>query len=260
LETAKGNVYSEVLAKWIDDNQHDLAHIHKFKSAASDLSHEDSWDLYALSRCSDLLLLRFQENHQKTRWLGPIIENEQRNAFFTALGMTLIDRKAFHPFFHEIVEVTQDPDESLPPVIESEVWPGFMLGDMMFCRAGVRVRSGIAILNKPIAERSTLYFSYIRNNRPASDMSHGWGHNSQWRTGFRRDYLENGNYCYNVDGQCELEDTSSRFSIYNMKDLSAIQRIELVTNRCFVTTRLSDDEDPHPFNVRYTDRIPRSEA
>ena len=36
---------------------------------------------------------------------------------------------------------------------------------------------------------------------PASDLSHGWGHNSQWRTDFRRDYEESAELHYNVDGR-----------------------------------------------------------
>jgi len=34
----------------------------------------------------------------------------------------------------------------------------------------------------------------------AADLSHGWDGNSQWRTGFRRDYFADGERHYNVDG------------------------------------------------------------
>jgi len=53
--------------------------------------------------------------------------------------MSRIDRRSFHPLFHEVVVVDVDDDETAPPVLVEELWPGFMMGSLVFTRAGVRV-------------------------------------------------------------------------------------------------------------------------
>jgi hypothetical protein len=39
-------------------------------------------------------------------------------------------------------------------------------------------------------------------------VSHGWGSNSQWGTDFRRDYVTDEAYVYNVDGTIDLNQDS----------------------------------------------------
>ena len=74
----------------------------------------------------------------------------------------------------------------------------------------------------------------------------GWGGNSQWRTNYRRDYLFNDRFEYNVDAKERPDDD----------DLAPDQRLELVRHRCFVGS-----EDPHedlwPYDIRHTE--PRAE-
>ena len=110
------------------------------------------------------------------------------------------------------------------------IWPGFLLGRMLFCRAEVRVRGGARHVRKEIAENSRLYWAFARNNRPPRDRSHGWGHNSQWATDFRRDYLGDDAYYYNVDGEVDVHDDAAD------SELALPLRIELLTHRCFVVT------------------------
>jgi hypothetical protein len=152
-------------------------------------------------------------------------------AFFTALSLERIDHPHFHPFYHEIVTV--DVGRTGTPVtVAEEIWPGFMLGQLLFCRAGVRVQAGTDTMLKDVAESSTLYWAYRRKNRPYQDLSHGWGSNSQWRTEFRRDYTDGQSYIYNTDGilDARLPDRPERWR----DDLSPNERIELLVNRCFV--------------------------
>jgi hypothetical protein len=99
--------------------------------------------------------------------------------------MTPIGAADFDPFFHEIVAVEQDDDPEAPVRITGTLWPGLMLGDMLFSRAGVRVRAGARHAEAGIADRSVLHEVFLRRYRATSDLSLGWGTNSQWKTDFR---------------------------------------------------------------------------
>lgn len=187
--------------------------------------------LYALSRVSDILLLPFQPVHYCWENHIPAIQLEERSAWWRSLGMQEIDYPSFHPFYHEIVEVEQAEDPDEPISLLQTVWPGFMLGYMLFCRSGVRVRGGSRHIRKDIAENSRIYWTFARNNRPPRDGSHGWGSNSQWSTNFRRDYLDDDAYCYNVDGEVDIHQPDATDS-----GLSLPSSIELLTNRCFIVT------------------------
>src|SRR5258706_641084 len=179
--------------------------------------------LYALSRVSDLLLVSFEPIRPEVVvggrcQVGPggpwvpdaAVTAEQRMAWWQALGMTPIaETQPFHPFYHEIVQVEQAKDPSEPITVTATLWSGFLLGQLLFARAGVAVCGGRDHIVKEIAETSRLYWTYWRNNRHAVDASHGWGHNSQWATDFRRDYVTDEGYHYNVDGQIDIHDEST---------------------------------------------------
>jgi hypothetical protein len=199
---------------------------------------EDLWELYAFSRVSDILLLPYQNGaHDGTLWTGPAIGPDERVAFFTALGLERIDKPDFHPFYHEIVAVDQAADATSQITVVDELWPGFMLGHLLICRAGVHVRGGANLILKDVAEGSTLYWAYRRKSRPYRDLSQGWGSNSQWRTEFRRDYTNGRDFVYNADGTLDdrLPDPRTRPNSAH-EDLSPDERVELLINRCFVHT------------------------
>lgn len=189
--------------------------------------------LYALSRVSDILLLPFQPVREPMAdyvWTElPSIRLEERNEWLHSLGMHEVSEAPFHPFFHEIVEVEQAPDPDEPITRIATLWPAFLLGQLLFSRAGVRVRGGAQHIRKDIAEQSRLYWAFARNNRAPVDLSHGWGHNSQWSTDFRRDYLDMDAYYYNVDGHFEVHEEWG-------PDLAVPARIELLRHRCFILT------------------------
>ena len=156
----------------------------------------------------------------------------------------------YHPFFHEVAAA--EPDSALGDavLVEEEIWPGLWFGDLIFARAGVRVRGGPgASCDAARAARSTLYFAWTRVHRPTCDLSHGWGSSSQWATRFRRDYADGAVLRYNVDGRVLLtddaivppqppDDRSDDTALCG--DLTPAERIELLTQRCFVHTAKPD--------------------
>jgi hypothetical protein len=178
--------------------------------------------LSACSRISELLLLtqqrvwdyvhpplprwtpeRAAQHKEWMRDLGipqgtPSISLEERNAWLRSLGLTELEQPTFPPFYHEIVEVEQAPDPDEPIRLLAILWPGFLLGQMLFCRAGVRIRAGERVAQQNLAEHSRLCWAFVRNNRPTTDASHGWGHNAQWSTDFRRDSVDDEAYYYTV--------------------------------------------------------------
>jgi hypothetical protein len=240
---------------------------------------EDLWALYALSRINDYFLVSYQiadsfypaTPAQGDEWRGWMagggayflvngivntVSSEQHLDFFTNLGFTPFGRDAYSPFFYEIVEVEVDEAVTNSIQVDHVYWPGFMFGDMLFARAGVRVRCKPGLLTKSIAEDSVLYFTYWRNRRKVADLAHGWGHNSQWRTEFRRDYLADGWFHYNVDAKRAVSDDnglSPNSHDDDLDDLTENERVELLVNRCFVTCTKSD-EDRWPYDDRYSEK------
>ena len=215
-------------------------------------SSEELWRLYALSRVLELMLLSFQAGSADgSAWPGPGLALEEVCAFARALGLTVVTPTRYAAFDGEIVSVVQAGDPGEPVSLESVVWPCFMLGDLLVCRAGVVVRAGSTQVDARIAAHSTLYWAYRRKYRPVQDLSHGWGHNSQWRTSFRRDYRANGRLYLNVDGELDLAlpavEGDEREALANQDGLlTRLERTEMLTHRCFVvTSKPSDDLWPY---------------
>ena len=215
---------------------------------------EALWELYAFSRVSDILLLPFQKgDYDEDAWAGPNITQEERDSYLVSLGLNAIEQKNFHPFFHEIVEVEQSPDPAQPISIKAILWPGYMLGSLLFCRAGVKVRGGRDFIKKEIAERSTLYFTFQRRNRPVDDLSQGWGSNSRWRTSFRRDYVDESYFYYNVDGSTDALDPAEGQGVASGEGLRPEERVELLVNRCFILSE-TPHEDLWPYDDTFSEK------
>lgn len=201
-------VDESILQPWLAENGARCAvWLQRFTDASKGVPvvpQEDSNGLYAASRVSQLLLRRFQPFlNTELKHHGPALESiAAYQRFFIALGMYVESPVEFSPFYHEIVQVEEASDPQQPPVLLARFWPCLMLGDLMFSRAGVRISVGRDIMDKSVAESSMLFWGYTRSNRPYQDLSHGFGSNSQWRTGFRRDYRMGGDFYLNVDGRC----------------------------------------------------------
>ncbi|MEV4003833.1 hypothetical protein [Actinomadura sp. NPDC049753] len=192
--------------------------------------------LYALSRVGDYL----------------IEAGATRTRFFTEIGLTPFEHaEAFSPFHHEISAVVQDPDAT-HVTVEEVLWPGFWFGDLLFSRAGVRVRAPRHLIDAAVATTSTLYFAFRRDPRPTDDLSHGWGSNSQWRTSFHRFYADGDGLHLNWDGVIDIgEDPPHRPANRPAEEAPLDERRELLLHRCFVRTALPRDEhDRFPYDDR----------
>jgi hypothetical protein len=194
----------------------------------------------------------------------PRISQDDYAHFFEGLGFERHAEPTFSPFYHEIVHVEETADDTGTVEIVRQYWPGLLYGELLFARAGVGVRCSGKVLSKAIAERSTLYWAHRRLRRPTQDLSVGWGHNSQWRTAFRRDYADAERYYFNVDGRMDLGGPApcwaadaSRVGPYGRDPgddpehpLPLAARRELLVHRCFVRSDL-----PHGDRFPYQDTL-----
>ncbi len=170
-------------------------------------------------------------------------------SFCAAIGATMISEERFHPFFHEIVAVepAEDPEEL--PAVTSEHWPGALVNAMVLARSGVTVRGGASHMNPEVAARSCLYWAWWRRNRVTQDLSVGWGHNSQWRTNFRRDFFLGDRLCYNVDRAGSSDFPSE-------DELSEAEGFELLRHRHCLLRDVGND--CWPYDTTYTETRARS--
>ncbi|WP_426107545.1 hypothetical protein [Massilia sp. TSP1-1-2] len=246
--------YADVLAPWAEANSEARDWLQAFAartgSPVPQADTEDLWDLYRLSVVGDILLNGLPARAvSKNAWKSPPLSLRQFQQFFESLGMTGSCPASYTPFHHEIVAVTSSDDPDAPPTVLACEWPCLMLGPMVFLRAGTRVSAGKNVLAPGIADRSTIYWTYCRRNRPALDLSRGWGSNSRWRTAFRRDYQFDNLLYFNVDGSLDLSDAQS---LPRRQDKwTRAQAIELLVNRHFITSPLAhDDLFPYDYSLR----------
>lgn len=205
--------------------------------------------LYALGRVLDVLLVdRAPRADLLPPGLAPAARAETFPAFCASLGATPIDHRPFHPFFHEVVEVVQSDDPDEAPTILEERWPGHLMDAMVLVRTGVVVRAGAHHLVHGVADRSTLYWTFLRPGRPTEDLSSGWGSRSQWTTGFRRDYLVDGLLHYNVD------EALGEGKHVEPDEIDAAAMTGIVRHRCSTVVHHGD---VFPYDAHHVEPAPR---
>jgi hypothetical protein len=253
------DAYDDLLESWPDRHADERRWIAEFSQRAdadwNAVTDEDLCRLYAASRVTQTLLLRFQAGRDDgTDYPGPTVSVEGYQLFHEALGFHVPETFGFHPFFHEVTGVVPTADTAEPIRVVELVWPPVMLGGMMFCRAGTIVSGGAGHVVKDIAERSKLYWTIRRKDRPCGDQSHGWGSNSQWRTRLRRDYRSSTGFHYNIDANESLLGATGAVG-----GVDASVMVELVRHRCLVRTAV-DDTDLYPYCYTYSEDAERSAA
>jgi hypothetical protein len=179
----------------------------------------------------------------KPWWTGRLPSDLALPALAAAIGATRITADRFCPFFHEIVAVYPAEDPDSPAELVTKVWPGYLAGSLLLVRAGVVVRAGKNVMDPAVASRSRMYWAWWRRNRRPTDLSHGWGSNSQWGTDFRRDYYADGQLYYNVDW----------YKHKHSGELTDDVAAELVRNRCSV---LVDHGEVWPYGHTVTEPYP----
>lgn len=241
------DLFQELLRPWMDGQREWLTRFAR-ETSPKPIPTEDSWQLYALSRINQTLLMAFQKGTYSA-WSGPTLSLQDYLSFMTGMGFRIVEEVDYSPFFHEIIEIV-DADKTRPRKdfidVERTDWPALMLGPMMFSRAGVAVSCVSGALRPEIAVSSTLYWAHRRKFRRTLDLAEGWGSNSQWRTRFRRDYIVGEKLLFNADGQCDLND---RGIAMRDEGLTRNERIELLTYGCFVRCTKPGD-DLHPYDDR----------
>ena len=213
---------------------------------------ETLWALYAAARVRDVLLLPHQPPPVDVI-VGPDGEDDRRGPvhrpvpvattvdFFAAMGCRPVVETGFQPALHEIVSCSAADDPDAPVEVVEVVWPALLVGELVFTRAGVRVRAGRHHAVPGVADRSTLHWEFRRRHRPTDDESFGWGHNSQWRTSLRRDYVTDRGNVYDLDAMSASAERLRRQLPQTQRGPLDEARTELVKNRC--TLRGSADPE-----------------
>ncbi len=249
------DLYVDLLAPWLRKNGEAREWLLDFAqrqgSPVPPASLEELHALYAANRVNDILLGSFQPATEP-QLPELFITLDQYVAFMTSLGFEITEATIFSPFYHEIVEVIPQMEDDAPVEVTGSFWPCLMLGNMLFSRSGVKVRSGSRWLRPELATSTTLYWTYRRRCRPYQDLSQGWGSNSQWRTNFRRDYRFGRDIYFNVDEQRDVTYVDPPGN--DPCTLTLEERIELVTHRCFVTLPTAhEDLFPYWYSLRLSE-------
>lgn len=242
---------ARVLTAFVERNPQEVDWLSSFRSSdgpAVPATIEARWRLYALSRVLDYIIWSFQPGDEPPA-AADGLSLDDCTAFATALGLTVLEPRHFSAFDCEIVRAENSLDTDAPIALTGIHWPCLMLGDLLLLRAGVSIRGGSRFFDASVARSSTMYWTYRRKNRPSDDLSAGWGGNSQWRTAFRRDYRVDDALYFNADGQTDLAAPVLAEDADN--PLTREERIELLTNRCFlVTTKEHRDLCPYDDTLR----------
>ncbi|QDQ84549.1 hypothetical protein [Paraburkholderia megapolitana] len=254
LEYQGQTAFVDVLIPWIEKNPAEIEWLRSIRLRTGRLipnvSEDELWLLYAASRVFELLVLRFQSGRADgSDWPGPTISEDELVCFAERIGLDVMRPDRYSPFYHEIAALSCSPKTAQSPQIIKYHWPCLMLGPLLLIRAGVTVSASSSVMHPEVAGTSTLYWAHRRKTRPHHDLAHGWGHNSSWRTSFRRDYHLGDTFHFNVDGAVDL--LGLRAESLNEEGLTPRERMELVANRCFVTVT-KDNVDQFPYDDRFS--------
>ncbi len=245
------SLYWSVLLPWIERHQSEVAWLAEFANRIGNpippASTDELQNLYSLQRVNEVLTAHnFQGEHPGMDERRFRISMTDYVEFFSALGFRVVEVTDFAPLFHEIFEVIPDNDIDCAIGILEQQWPLLMLGSMVFARAGVVVVGGANHVVKQIAETSTMFWAFRRNNRPTMDLSVGWGSNSQWRTSFRRDYVIDTYAYFNVD---------SRGNSERLDHLTPEQVSEVLMHRCLIRSAVAGDDELWPYDDKATSAL-----
>lgn len=255
IEQLERTERTDGLFPWLEANPGEREWLEAFAARPGDpvppADPVDLYRLYALSRLVQTLTRAFQIGPStEDPWPGPAIDVEVFTRFFHALGLQTVTPRTYCPFDHEVVHLDTVEGPGIP-IIRQVLWPRLMLGNLLIARAGIRLHASQDVFPLQHIATSTLYWAYRRRLRPVQDLSHGWGHNSQWRTSFRRDYRFGTELWFNVDGSLDLAASTPPADPELRELLDELPRNvrkERLIHRSFVHTPPVDD--PWPYDDR----------
>lgn len=256
LDYAGGNILNELLIYWVEDNDYRdylTQSSAQLSNNINEIPIEISWELYALSRVLDILTLRFQPNNSadSSDWLGPQISVSDYVYFAENLGLKVIEKNTYHPFYWEIFEAIEGKSDFQ---IVDHYFPPLMLENLLIKRGGVKITLNPANFNLEKANTSTIYWTFRRKNRNYQDLSHGWGSNSQWRTSFRFDFETDDSYLYNIEGEIDLnKPKESDLRFLREDNLSLQEAIEVTVNRHSIICE-KDETEIFPYEFRFSEK------
>jgi len=238
-------LHRDVLLPALPDLQKLMAPLQPLRSLKTapplSVADEISYELFALGVVNDHLRMPLK------------LAAGEYKEFFEALGFEHYEPAQFSPMTCEIVGVSNAAKPESGIELFGNFWPGLRFGEMIFSR-GAKIVSchpshGITA---GVADKSVMYFTNYRLNRPTSDLSDGWGSNSRWRTNFYRNYQVDGLDLYNVDGIVDLASNPRKLRIedeLSLGDLSVDEEREALMHRCFVHTQKTDEYWPYSWRL-----------
>lgn len=256
LEFEGENIYNSVLKNWVNNNKYSkyLLNIsNKIQIDNTDLSQEDIWEFYALTRVLDILTLPFQPNNNAdgSDWLGPKLSISEYIDFNHLLGLELTTPQIFNTFDCEIIEAHSGINDF--QIIEC-VFPAVKLKNLMIKRAGMKISLNPNKYDLSLVNNASIYWTFRRKNRKYLDLSQGWGSNSQWATDLRLDIETKDSFIYNQKGKFNLNNIKTELlNKLKQENLEIHEAIEITKFRHFIET-IKDDTDLFPYDFKYIEK------
>jgi hypothetical protein len=256
-------LYEEVLRNWISENDY-KSYIDNLSKGfrlgeIPNISQDDLWELYALTRVLDILTLRFQTNNKAdgSDWTGPDLLIETYVDFTELIGLETEIPQLFDTFTCEIIEAQNGNNDF--QIIDC-LFPSVKLKNIILKRAGVKILLPENKYDLTLINNSTIYWAFRRKNRKYIDLSQGWGSNSQWRTDLRLDIETDSGFIYNHRGKFDLNNpTPELLNELSLQNLEIQDAIELTKYRHFIQSE-KDDKDLFPFEFRYEEKKYQTQA
>lgn len=246
-------VFETLIKKWLLENDYKtyISTIsQKIQIDKIDLSQDDIWELYALSRVLDILTLQFQTNNNAdgSNWTGSQISLSEYVEFNNMIGLTTETPTVFKPFDCEIIEAQAG---NIDFQIIEHCFPTIKLNNLIVKRAGVKITLNPNKYNLNLVNTAPIYWTFRRKNRKYLDLSQGWGSNSQWRTDLRLDIETHDSFIYNFQGEFDLNNPTDKvLEQLHDDNLEIKEAIELTKFRHFIVSK-KEDSDLFPYDYRY---------
>lgn len=252
IEEYKGDkILTELLLPWLEQNRY-REYLHALP-LNREMREEDNWELYAFSRVLDLLALSSRPGSypEDLEEKEPFLTTDEYIQLAKSLGLNIGYPEKYAPFHCEIATAIAGP---LNFEIVGYQHPVVKMKNLMIKRSPVVITLDPEAYDFNLVNSALLYWTFRRSNRKTTDLSEGWGSNSQWRTAFRLDLETGQSYIYNLNGKFDLNvpDPATREEL-KKQDLRLEDAIELVVNRQFIRCAKKYDYQ-FPYDFKYETR------